>query len=283
MEGVFRRRDHADPCWVDRELAAGRLISLYSGVLIPAGKPIDLSTLVTAARLVDPDAVVIGEGARSLGWAGNPVTSLRLASKRRLRGGTEYLSFTERSVPLDFVIDREEVRFTSPEYTAVDLVPTHGAGAVIELLREARDRGDACLSMMWQALATMRRRPGIAQLRHVLRECERRPWSEAERELHNLLRSNGFDGWEGNYRIQLEDTWVLDVAFEEEQVGLEFDSRQFHSDSASFERDRLKVNQLQDAEWKIFLVTSAMLAEEKQLLGWISRALGRARTGKRRK
>ncbi|WP_432559856.1 DUF559 domain-containing protein [Granulicoccus sp. GXG6511] len=230
---------------------------------------------------MDPDAIVLGEGARSLGWAANDVRALHCASRRQLRGASTLLTFERRLVPLEFVVERAGVRFTSPEYTAVDLVPTHGGEAITDVLRLAGEsRGEAALALMWEALESMKGRRGMAERRRVLAECERRPWSEAERELHNLLRANRLEGWSGNHRVQLADTWFVDVAFAEERVGLEYDSRQFHSDAASFERDRLKVNQFQDAGWKLFLVTAAMLAEQKQLLAWVRRALaGRRAAG----
>lgn len=146
-----------------------------------------------------------------------------------------------------------------------------------DVLRLAGSCAEDSLALMWDAVSTMRGRRSTEERRRVLTECRNLPWSEAERELHNLLRSNGIGGWVGNHRIKAEDTWILDVAFPQEQVALEYDSREFHTSASAFERDRLKVNQLQDIDWNVFLVTAQMLAQETAVLGWVTRALRKKR------
>lgn len=242
-------------------------------MLAPADLPLDVGALVRAALLVDPDAIVVGAGARSLGWAGTPVMPLELASSLNLRASTPYLRFTQRVIPPEFVVDRGQVRLTTPEFTAVDLIPRMGGDVVDEVLRMAGDRGPEALALMWDALRAQPNRRGNAERRRLLHASRGRPWSGAERQLHALLRSWGYHDWEANHCVVLSGrTWFIDVAFPASRVALEFDSWQHHGSRQAFENDRLKANELRAADWKVLQITWSTL-NKAHLRRWLRRML----------
>lgn len=280
---LFRRSDHPNPRRLDGRLARGALVSVYPGILIPACQPITLNVLTEAARLVDPDAIVVGEGARLLGWAAREASAagvdvavpspLVLATARRPRGSS-HLDFVRRKIPESFVVDRGEVRFTAPEFTAVDLIPERGADVVDEVLRLAGARSAVSLALMWQALEATPHRGGNIARRRVLHSSRGQPWSEAERMLHGHLRRWGITGWEANHHVHLGGHhWFLDVAFPKERVGLEFDSLDFHLGAEAFERDREKLNELEAAGWRMLQITWKLMQEPRRVKRWLQSIL----------
>ncbi|MDO5498789.1 MAG: DUF559 domain-containing protein [Propionibacteriaceae bacterium] len=195
---------------------------------------------------------------------------LNLATQRRLRGSSQHLSFARRQIPEEFIVDRGEVRFTSPEFTAVDLIPDRGADVVDEVLRLAGGRSAPSLAMMHAALAATPHRRGNDRRRRVLHSSRGRPWSEAERQLHVLLRRWRLAGWEANYHVFLGGrSWFVDVAFPQARAALEFDSREFHLIAKAFETDREKLNELEAAGWRVLQLTWAMLQNPDRIRRWL--------------
>ncbi|MCI1748630.1 MAG: endonuclease domain-containing protein [Acidipropionibacterium sp.] len=74
---------------------------------------------------------------------------------------------------------------------------------------------------------------------------------------HELLRHAGITGWAANRELVVRDglgrEWVffIDVAFEEERLAVEVNSRQFHDNPRAFLRDAEKARILTAAGWKL--------------------------------
>ncbi len=281
---IIKRRNHPNPRSLDRMMERGTLVPLYPGIFMPVGQPITLNTLTGAALMVDADVIVLGEGARLLGWAAQEAVDagrdiplpvpLELATVRHPKGKSDYLNFVRRRVPDSFIVDRGEVRFTSPELTAVDLIPQRGADVVHEVLRLAGNESAASLALMWEALDATPGRRGNNHRRRILHSSRDRPWSEAERQLHGFLRSWGYTGWVANYHLYLgKQHWFIDVAFPGDRVALEFDSLDFHLRADAFEHDRVKLNELEVAEWRTLQITWKLMQEPRRIKRWLQSIL----------
>ncbi|NNG20765.1 DUF559 domain-containing protein [Naumannella sp. ID2617S] len=264
---VFTRDDNR--ALVRRGLRDKSLTTILHGIHCDEVGP---AVLLQALALADPDAIVLGEGARWLGWrADKPVKQLLVASQRRLN--SRYVTTVRRRIPFEFVCDNGTTRFTSPEYTAVDLIPSHGGDILDEVLREAAPvMRSRCLANMWEAMASMPRRRGNELRRQILTDSRDEPWSEAERRCHRLLREAGITGWRTNVDVRAGDrTWSVDLVFAAEQVAVEVDGWKYHRSKEAFKRDREKTNALTASGWLVLRVTWDQL---DQLLGWLRPVLG---------
>ncbi len=85
--------------------------------------------------------------------------------------------------------------------------------------------------------------------------------SEAEVRFADLLRVGGLHGWKPNLPVNISTegggtrTCVIDFAWPELRLACEIDGRAFHSDFASFQRDRERQNHLIHAGWTVLRFT----------------------------
>lgn len=261
---VIRSRD--DRRSVRKGMRDGTLTRILPGVHATEVSPDAICRAIAAA---DPTAVVLGLGARWLGWRPDlpPSEPLIVASTRRL--SSNFLRTVERRVPTEFQQENGMVRFSSPEYTAVDLIPDLGGEVVDDVLRVVGGEGGSQnLRAMWAALDSMPGRRGNRLRRAILRESRDRPWSEAERKVHRLLRDAGITGWQTNVSVRAGGRrHVVDLVFPAERIAVEVDGWEFHQSFTAFTRDRAKTNDLQTAGWVVLRITWAQI--EKDLLRWL--------------
>jgi very-short-patch-repair endonuclease len=91
----------------------------------------------------------------------------------------------------------------------------------------------------------------------LLRAAESGARSEAERLVVRLLTVSGLRGWVLNHPF---GGYVLDIAFRLQRLAIEIDGWAFHSDSAAFQRDRIRQNVL-SASWTVLRYTWRDLTE----------------------
>jgi very-short-patch-repair endonuclease len=107
--------------------------------------------------------------------------------------------------------------------------------------------------------------------RRWLTRSRRRPWSAAERNLHELLRRARIDGWLGNCTIRVDGVRsVVDVVFHRERVAIEVDGYEFHRHEEQFHRDRRKWTDLAAAGWTVLHFTWPQLTEDPE---WVLRSI----------
>ena len=93
--------------------------------------------------------------------------------------------------------------------------------------------------------------------------------SIAERRMRSLLSKNKLYGWKGNHRIDNENGRAIasiDLANVDLQIAIEVDGRSFHSDRRSFERDRVRQNQIALAGWTILRFTWEQITQDPALV-----------------
>lgn len=261
---VYRRSEH--PWTVQVGARDGTLRRILPGVHATEAGATALCRVIAKA---DPEAVVLGLGARWLGWRPDlpPPGRLVVASRRRLV--SDLITTVDRRIPPVFQQTDGVVRFTSAEYTVVDLIPELGGEVVDDLLRTVgAGRGAQTLQLMWEAFHAMPGRRGNRLRRSILAESRDRPWSEAERKVHRILREAGVTGWRTNVSIRADGRdHVVDLVFPAERVAVEVDGWEFHQSFEAFTSDRAKSNALQVAGWTVLRITWAQI--ENDLLRWL--------------
>lgn len=134
----------------------------------------------------------------------------------------------------------------------LDLIPTLGGQAIDEALR----RRAVTLTSLHHGLDLTPGRPGNDLRRVLLHDSRENPWSEFEREAHQLLRSEHLRGWRGNHFVRVgSQIFYPDVAFPGVKLCLEFDGQAFHRTLAELTRDARRQNALVLSGWTVLRYT----------------------------
>ena len=261
--GVLRRRDHpAVARQLDWLLARRELVSPLPGVLtLPTALQHPRARILAGWLWLGPDAVVTGRAAAMMTfWPEVSVPLVTLAVPRHAKNSSGGWSVRQRTIPPELVWRRGGVNVTCPALTAVDLANTDHGGDVID--RALRSRL-ATLDQMWDAFAAQSGRRGNGLRQALLHDSRDAPWSEAERELHRLLRGAGITGWRTNVHVGLDGrSYFADVLFEASRLILEVDGYEEHGRRQTFEDDRRRRNQLVLAGFTVLNFTWRQLTED---------------------
>lgn len=267
--GVLARRNHRTIAnQLDYCRRRGLLHTALPGIYT-APDP-DWPTRVRAASMFRPGCVVgAAAAARSLWWPECPIATVNVAVQHQVKGTYPGFTFEERRIPLDLVVDRAGTRFAGPALSILDLIPTLGGAVIDEGLR----RGAVTLSQLWQAVRLTRERPGNALRRDLLHDSRDKPWSEAERAAHRLLRSAGLTGWRTNFPITINGvTFVVDIAFPVHRIVVEIDGWQYHSSRNAFHSDRWRYARLAAAGWTVLPIPAGDVTTEPDAFVEVVRA-----------
>lgn len=273
QRGVIARRDHPHLAGsLDRCLRAGQIRAVLPGVYADPSRATTFGTRILALMADVPDAVLIDGAAAKLSfWPDLRVTEVSCAvtTPRVSRPGYR---FVKRSIPPEFVAQRQQVRMTHPALTALDLCPTLGGEPIDQALRTRT----ATLRQMRRALELTRARCGNTTRRMLLLDSRDEPWSEAERLCHRLLRAAGLSGWRANFAVQPEGSvFYIDVAFRSVRLAIEIDGRLHETKRDVFENDRWRQNALVLDGWTVLRFTWRMLTEHPDVvIETIRQALG---------
>lgn len=221
-----------------------------------------------------PDCVVCGAAAAALTfWPSCPVAEVELSVSIRARTSRPGWVVSQRSIPEELLWDRGTFRLTSPALTAVDLAAGPGGGDAIDQVLRTRT---GTMEQMWRALELTPARPGNRIRAELLHDSRDQPWSEAERELHRMLRASGIAGWTTNAWIGDETGgYFADILFERDRLILEVDGFQTHGGRSAFEADRRRRNVLVLAGYVVLNFTWRQLLDEPTwVIECVRRALG---------
>ncbi len=270
--GVLRRRDRADLVnqieWlVDR----GELQRILPGIYVEPTRARDFEVRALSISRWDADVVLLGRAAaKATFWPQLGVSAIEVSAPRKRLDHREF-RLSQRRIPPELITEVQGIRVTSPALTALDLSVTLGGDAIDTVLRTRA----ATLDQMHEALVLTPSRRGNADRRMLLLDSRGKPWSEAERDLHRLLREAGIDGWEGNWGFELlSGVYWIDIAFEKLKLAIEVDGWEFHKTPEAFESDRWRQNDLVLAGWRVLRFTAKMIRDHPQIvLRVIERAL----------
>lgn len=243
----------------------GELVPVLPGCFVLAALADEPLTRALAVRRYAPDAILTGRSAaRFTGWPDLTSDQLTAAVPGRLRipGNHRGIHWVNRRIDPEWVSHVGGIACTDQFLTAVDLIPDVGGELVDDVLRRHPRRGAWALDRLWAALAAHPGRPGNVIRRQILTDSRDRPWSEAERQAHRLLRRAGLDGFLTNYPIRVEGSdFFLDVAIPELRLGIELNGFERHGRREVFESDHWRRNALNLEGWLVLEFTWRMITE----------------------
>ena len=106
---------------------------------------------------------------------------------------------------------------------------------------------------------TARRAPQARSVAHAL---SGNPWSVAEVEAHELFRSAGIRGWEGNQEVWLcGHRFVPDISIPATRTAFEVNSYEYHSSPDALERDGTRLNAFISAGWRSYSLTPRQIRD----------------------
>lgn len=163
--------------------------------------------------------------------------------------GHRGIRIRRRDLPAADVVLRNGIRCTAAPLTALETAITIPDGsAFLDRALQKHVR----LEEVYQAYCRNVGARGGAGAAALLIGAADRADSAAERLLISLLRDAGLTGWE---RGRPFERWVIDIAFPEAKLAIEFDSWAWHVDVERFRADRRKGNALVRAGWQLLRFT----------------------------
>lgn len=185
------------------------------------------------------------------------------------------------------VVERAGVRVADPASTWASMAPLLAAeGELVALgdavVREAMFRGDRPpLATRDQLEATVAagRRAGIARLRRAVGRVRTRSASSSETRCRLLLIDAGLP--EPELNVSVRDAAgrliaVVDLAFWEQRVAVEYEGEQHRTDPIQWARDIARHEELAARGWTVIRVTREQLyGDPRSVVARVRRALGR--------
>jgi very-short-patch-repair endonuclease len=258
---VIRRGDlgRADQRTLESAVRAGALTRLLPGIYVPPGVATDFTVRALAVSRWQPDAVITGRAAARLTfWPKLPVREIEIARRAYAPAAPGY-RFRQRVVDLEHVRQSGPLLMTTPALTAIDLIDELGGEPIDVCLRSRSAR----LEDLWTAFRAHPDRPGNSARRWMLIDSRDKPWSEAERLAHRLMRAARIRGWTTNHRVRVRgNIYFIDIAFRGHRLAIEIDGRLHEDDPDLFEGDRRRQNGLVLAGWRVLRFTYWMLVNE---------------------
>lgn len=274
--GVVSRKGRPDLIGaIDVARRRGELTSVLPGVYAEPSRAGELLVRARAARLRDPNCVVIKDAAAALmGWEHVPTPrDLQVASLRlRSRPG---LIVERRSVPRHLTRTIDGVRTTSRALTALELTPDHGTAVVDDAMR----RGVRLIELQ-SALAMRKGSRGQRGRRLIVDDSRDRPFSPAERAAHRALReASGLPRWQGNVEFRDGQERLIavgDIVFDSLLLVLEIDGRG-HRDPQQAARDRRKDLWLSLRGWQVVRLDAVLTQDAKDFLRTVRQVIAARR------
>lgn len=273
----------ATDAFIQHRLAVGRWQRLQDGVyLAGVARPTWLQSLHAACLAGGPSAVASHRGAALLweldGFGGWIVeVTVPFATRSVIEGSVVHRS--RRLSESDAAVHRG-VPVTCVERTLIDVgryVPT----SVVEMALESalrRQRTTEERVRTYLDSSSGRRRPGAARLRELLavRTPGRAAGSPAEVALIRCLRAHGLPDPVRQHPIRLRDgtTAVVDLAWPDARLAVEWDGYDVHSGRRAFASDLERQNALLDVGYQLRRYTGdAMRRQPERIVAALSRVL----------
>lgn len=252
---------------IGRWLRAGRLHRVHRGVYAVGRPDLPLRGRWLAA------VYACGEGALLSHRDGAALADLRYSSRwatdvtaPRSRHGHQGITLHRpRSVHPDERAEIDGIRVTSVPRTLLDLADVVPSLQVRRAFEEAIRLGKLDAAALTQTLARGRNRRGYRQLTELL-EADDEPRftrSELEAMLLDLCRTYDLPLPQTNVWMPEADGEV-DALWRDQRLVVELDSREFHSDPAAFERDRLRDTRLQQFGYRVIRIAHRRLSKQPE-------------------
>ena len=247
-----------------RRTSDGLYHRVYRGVYRIAGSPIDLKSRTMAAVLsMNSLAAASHATAAWLHDLGGTPKAIEIVASRPGRRERDFVVHQSTDLEEDQIADVDGIPTTSVARTIVDIGVPHGIGVVGRCLDEARRRGMVDLETVAALRKAVARkgRNGVGPARIVI--AQRSQWDQVtesalESRFVRLVQSQGLPMPESQHQIRNEGGAVIarvDFAYPDKKVAVELDGAAYHSDVESFQRDRVRQNQLTLLGWIVIRFT----------------------------
>ena len=254
------------PEQVRRAAQRGELETMHPGIHRVAAAPVTWEQRLLLAVLAGGAGTLASHRSAAALWGLDGSTKGRpeIVTPRHLRSWAPHLGKVHESTDLHLAepTERLTIPCTGLVRTLVDL------GAVVPVERVQQTIDDAIRRSLctWDDLAhalvrhSRRGRRGVGPLRAILDECYGTtvPDSNFNRLVARLLTDSGLPAPELEHRVLSpagEELGRVDLAYVEQLVGIELDSRKHHLTAAAFEADRVRQNRLELHGWIILRYT----------------------------
>lgn len=265
---------------LETRVRRGTLSRIHPGVYCVGGSPATFEQRsFAAAAWAGPGAVLSHRSAAYL-WSlvdRHPPVDELWTPRRRTRPPAGVCAHFTKDLAAR---DRGKLRnipITSPARTLIDLAavlpPPLVEAALMRAIVERRTTASAIAARMHE----MSRQgvEGPRTLRRLLLQSNGRlhPGSPLERRVAGVLARGGLPPVRREHPVYLDGgVYYLDFAWPHFRVGVEADSRRWHSDAGAFERDLARHNSLAAAGWRVLRVTEQQVRCEPQ--GVVDRVRG---------
>jgi len=271
-DGIILARTHRHlKSSLSRWAKCGKLVRVMRGVY--AHPRHGLATRIRGALARIPDGVVAGQAAMSAFSGSNAIPATIDICTPTHRMPQRGFRLTQRKIPPEYVTQN----VMSPVLAAVDRASIDAVW-IDDLLRSRH----TAPRHFADALSACPGRPGNRARRRRVARTRTNPWSQAERQYHDLLDIHRIRGWVANYKVTIGSSWYyLDIAFRKEKLAIEVDGYKTHSSHQAFETDRRRHNDLTRAGWTVLHFTWGMLNDPDDVIHTIRATLAFLRKGKR--
>lgn len=264
---------------IDRLRGAGLLRSVYPGVYaLPGSRPTWRQRAMGACLTFGRPVALAGLSAAHL-WELDPgghAISLEVVVPRN-RNGRRQGVVAHRVDLLDGdLAERFGLPVTSPVRTILDLSRRLSREQLERYLdRALRDRRLTMADLRWRVERQVGQRCRYHPLRSLLDERGvdyRAGDSHAEDELYLWIVRAGLPGPDRQVQVVVRGrVYLLDLAYVQQKIAIEYDSFRYHGGVESFYADRQRTLELQLAGWMVLQVTARH--DEDSVVKWIRRAL----------
>lgn len=252
---------------IGRRASSGQWIRMHRGVYRHQASPVTWHMKARAAALATTGLVSHRAAARL--WRLDGFSRARIevvvpeGAQRRPLG---FMLHQSRQFDLASAHTRTKVPVTGIDRTVLDLaavVSEKRLGLVLDdVLRKRVTTWERITATL--ALHTRRGRNGCGPLRRILEDrygCAV-PDSAWNRLVGDLLQAHGLDEPAFEFEVRHRNKLLarVDLAYPLHRIAVECDSRRYHDNDASFERDRERNNRLIEAGWSTVMVTWQMFA-----------------------
>lgn len=242
---------------LDTRIRTGDLIKVWPGVY-SREEPDNLTRLRGLdLRAGEPVAICLGTAAAAYGFDTEDVIDLHVLNPdgHQLRASDGLIVHRRDGAPLAAVGGRPA---TTAAWTAVEVARALRRPRALATLDAALRSGTCDRRQLLDAVSGQHGRRGIVQVRELVPHADPAAESPMESEARLVMLDGHLATPELQYEIvdRSGRMWRLDFAWPLRKLSVEYDGFDWHSDPASFARDRQKRAALMEMDWTVLSIVA---------------------------
>lgn len=254
---------------------------LRRDVYADAELPVDHRLLARGVSLVMPDTAALGGATAAVLWGFDDLASPDDPVEVVVPPGARWTpgpGVGVRSAPLtgDVVRAGPWLRWTDRVRTAVDLIRRDDGDESVVLLDRLVAARVVQLDEVRTAVAGLPRCRGSPAARRTAGLADGLAESPPETRLRLLLHRSGLPLPVAQFEVRAGSRFVarVDFAWPDRRLAVEYDGA-WHGDPQQFAKDRIRLNRLAAAGWRVHFVTREEMRRPEQVLAGVAAALRR--------